>query len=143
MRLYSADDLTIPSVKLVPDNEPATHDTTCAFSHDGARLFVANVDGWVRVFDVATRRELATERWKAHTTDITALTVSQSGEIAATAGGGIITLWSVKTDPTKPRRERLKLVTGTRSRNWMQFGGGDTVLLHCAPNYPIEAWEAR
>ena len=141
VRLYSADDLTLPSIKLVPDHEPATHDTACAFSQDGARLFVANVDGWVRVFDVATRRELAAEHWKAHTTDITALTVSQSGEIVATAGGGLITLWSAKTESTKPRRERLKLVTGTRSRNWMQFGGGDTVLLHCAPFYPIEAFE--
>ena len=61
VRLYSADDLTLPSIKLVPDHEPATHDTACAFSQDGARLFVANVDGWVRVFDVATRRELAAD----------------------------------------------------------------------------------
>ena len=143
VRLFSADDLAIPSQKLIPENEPTSHDSACAFSRDGARLFVGNEDGLVRVFDVATREEIPAERWKAHSTEVTALTVSQSGEIVATAGGGIIALWSAEKDPAKPRRERLKLVTGTVSRNWMHFGGGDTVLLHCAPNYPIEAWEAR
>ena len=140
-RLYSADDLTVPFVKLVPWDDPTTLDSACAFSRDGARLFVANEDGWVRVFDVASRKELGSERWKAHSTEITALAVSRSGDIVATAGGGLITLWSAEKDPAKSRRERLKLATGTKSRNWMQFGDGDTVLLHCAPYYPIEAFE--
>ncbi len=130
-------------MRLAPTDDPTPHDSACVFSRDGARLFVGNEDGWVRVFNMSTRRELPAERWKAHTTEITALAVSQGGDIVATAGGGIVAFWSAEKIPAKPRRERLKLVTGTLPRNWMQFGGGDTVFLHCAPNYPIEAWEAR
>jgi len=87
-RLYSAADLTVEPVKLVPTDDPTPHDSACAFSRDGARLFVANEDGWVRVFDTATRKELPAERWKAHTTEITALVVSQAG--------GIVAFWSAE-----------------------------------------------
>ena len=141
-RLYSAADLTVEPVKLVPADDPTAHDSACAFSRDGACLFVGNEDGWVRVFDTKTRQERLAERWKAHPTEITALAVSQAGDIVATAGGGIVAFWAAEKVPAHPRRERLKLVTGSNPRNGLQFGGGDTAFLHCAPYYPIEAWEA-
>jgi WD40 repeat protein len=73
VRLYSAEDLRKNSVKLAPTDDPTPHDSACAFSRGGTRLFVGNEDGWVRVFDTGTRQELPAERWKAHTTEITAL----------------------------------------------------------------------
>lgn len=141
-RLYSADDPRQEPVKLVPADDPTPHDSACAFSRDGTRLFVGNEDGWVRVFDTGTRQELPAERWKAHTTEITALAVSQDGDLVATAGGGIVALWSANPAPDQTRRERLKLVTGPQPRNWLHFGRDDSVFLHCAPGCPIEAWEA-
>ena len=142
VRLYSADDLTVKPVRLIPAVEPAQNDTTCAFSHDGKRLYVGNEDGWVRVFEVHTRQELPAERWQAHTTEISALALAQTGDVIATAGGSLVAFWSAEKKPTQPRRERLKLATGTIPRNWLQFGGDDTVFLHSAPYYPIEALEA-
>ncbi len=141
VRLYSAGDPTAPSSVLTPGDDPETHDSACAFSSDGARLFVGNEDGWVRVFDTASRLELPAERWRAHTTEVTAMAVSQAGDIVATVAQGALALWSTEQHPGQPRRERLRLPFPV-ARNWIQFCGDDTVLLHSAPYDPIEAWEA-
>lgn len=47
-----------------------------------------------------------------------------------------------RTTSAKPLHERLKLITGTLSRHWAQFGGDDTIFLQYAANNPLEAWEA-
>ena len=141
VRLYAAADLRAGHEKLVPADNPATQDSACAFSRDGRRLFVGNDDGWVRVFDTDTRRELPDERWQAYSTPVTALAISQDGAIIATAGGTSTTLWSVEKKPGVQRRERLRLSTGNIPRCWLHFGGED-VLLHSAPNLATEAWEA-
>ena len=128
---------------LLPARPYSTKDSACAFSPDGEKLYVANCDGWVRVFDPATRKELPAEGWRAHSNEVTALAVSQNGEIIATAAGHSLTLWSAETEEGKPRRQRLLIETGLPSRNWIQFVDDDGLLMHSAPRNPIEVWETR
>ncbi|MFT4637749.1 MAG: WD40 repeat protein [Verrucomicrobiales bacterium] len=142
VRIYDVQNLLSGHKELMPNEELATKDSACAFSPDGQRLYVANDDGWVRVFDLPTRWELSSERWHAHTTEITALAVSQSGRVIATAAGDLTILWSTEKLAGQQRRERLRIQTGDHSRNWLQFCGNDTILFHCGPDGPIEAWVA-
>ena len=142
VRLYNPGSLRDGYEELTPDEAIASKDSACVFSRDGQRLYVANDDGWVRVFDPATRQELTAERWQAHSTEITAMAISQSGNVIATAAGDLTILWSAEKTANQPRRERLRLQTGDRSRNWLQFCGDDTILFHCGPGGPIEAWAA-
>lgn len=141
-RLYQAADPNAGHEKVIPFSAVDTHDTACVFTRDGTRVFVGNEDGRVRVFDVKARRELPSESWKAHTTAVTALAVSHSGEIIATAAEGSMALWYTIAKPGQPRRQRLRIRQET-ARNWMHFSTGDTALLHSAPERPVEVWEAR
>lgn len=66
------------------------------FSPDGRRLYTAGEDGRLLLWDVATRRRLATrsvgESW------VTALAVSRDGRLLASAGeSGAVTLWDAAT----------------------------------------------
>lgn len=140
-RLYAADDLGAPPRRLEAATAPDVQATVCAFSRDGARVFVGYADGWVRVFAAATRQELPAEGWRAHTTEVSALAVSQTGDLLATAAQGSLTLWATALPPEGHRRERLR-IPQHRPRNWLQFAGGDTVLLQIAPGEPLQAWEA-
>ncbi len=139
-RLYRASDPAAGHRKTRPARPLGTFDTACVFSRDGRRLFTANEDGWIRVHDVATAEELPGEAWQAHSTPVTAMALSRSGETLATAGDGAIALW--RTSPVAPeRRERLR-IPQDRARNWMHFTTGDAALVHAAPDRPVEVWFA-
>ena len=43
--------------------------------------------------------------------------MAQTDDILATAGGSLVAFWSAEKKPAQPRRERLKLATGTTPRN--------------------------
>ena len=141
-RVYATMDLESGHQTVVPAEALGTKDSACVFSSDGKRLFVGNDDGWVRVFDVATLGELVDDRWQAHSTEVTAMAMAGTEDVLATAGGNTTILWSTEKKDGVPRRQRLRLPTGPNSRNWIQFCADDTLLLHCAPDSPIEVWEA-
>ncbi|MEM7385276.1 MAG: hypothetical protein AAF514_10055 [Verrucomicrobiota bacterium] len=122
--------------KLEPETESRV--TACCFSQDGERLFLGDEDGRVRVLRLKGKRQRSDESWMAQSFPITALAVSQGGDLLAVAGGSSMTLWS--TD--HPPRLRIQLDTGPGARNWLQFCGQDTLLMHTAPNRPIEVLEA-
>ncbi|HEV3409744.1 MAG TPA: WD40 repeat domain-containing protein, partial [Chthoniobacterales bacterium] len=135
VRIYRTEDVNGGYVSL---GDAADYDTAAAFHPDGRRLFVGNEDGFVRVFDVATRKELPNESWHAHAGGVTAIAVSRSGKIVATSGDTTLRLWDVES----PRRERLRIPVET-PRNWMQFTDDDAALLHSAPEHTLEVWEAK
>ncbi len=128
--------------QVIPVSPYTSKDSACVFSRDGSRLFAGNNDGWIRVFDVETLEEIPGESWQAHSSEITALAISQRGDILASAGGENLILWSVVKQPDQPRRRRLRLNVGAVPRNWIQFAAKDTLLLHSGPERPIEVWEA-
>ena len=127
---------------LIPAVPYSTNDSVCIFSGDGEKIYVGNDDGMVRVYDTATLRELPDEAWRAHSSELTAIAVSQKGDVIATAGGIETTLWSTRKKEGQERRRRLRIETGLPSRNWIQFTGNDTQLLHSAPRSDLEIWEA-
>ncbi len=127
---------------VIPESSYTSKDSACVFSRDGSRLFVGNNDGWVRVFDGETLKEITSESWQAHRSEITAIAVSQKGDIIATAGAGKMILWSTAKESEKPRRRRLSLHPGTIPRNWIQFTAEDSLLFHCGAGRPIEVWAA-
>ncbi|MEM7383560.1 MAG: WD40 repeat domain-containing serine/threonine protein kinase [Verrucomicrobiota bacterium] len=123
-------------------HEDPIRDSACVFDQDNSRLFVGNENGWIHVLDVKNDFTLIPEEgWQAHSDAITAMAVSQSGEIIATASGGSLILWSTEKRPGEPRRNRLHLNTGEQPRNWIQFCADDTVLFHSSAEGVIEAWE--
>ena len=140
-RLYRTDDLT-QYESLLPAAKHATRDCSCVFSRDSSKIYVGNNDGWIRVFDTATRKEITSESWKAHSSEVTALTISQSGDVIASAAGDSTYLWSAEKETGKERRLRLRFKTGSANRNWLQFCKDDTLLLHCGPQTPIQIWPA-
>lgn len=121
--------------------EGAQRDTTPAFHPDGKRLFVGAEDGQVHVYDVALRRELTNETWRAETGFVTALAISLDGSIVAVAGRDAITFWDAAAAASGSRRERLRLPV-SEARNWMRFAANDSLFLHSAPRHPLEVWEA-
>ena len=122
----------------------AVRDCACAFGADSSRLYIGNENGKIHVFDLKNNfKLLPDESWQAHSNAITALVVSQSGEIIATAGGNSMTLWSAEKEEGKPRRNRLHLNTGEHPRNWIQFCADDSVLFHSSAAGVIEAWEVK
>lgn len=115
-------------------------DTVAAFHPDGRRIFVGNEDGSVRVFEVATGAELEAEHWRAQSGAVTALDISADGLTVATSGDNTLRLWDGRP-PAGPgqRRERLRVgVPG--ARNWLRFADADRLLLHAAPDHPLEVW---
>ena len=140
-RFYDFGNLARGHQKCIPAKESTIHDTACFFSRDGQRLYVGNEAGWVRVYDVKTQRELPAESWRAHTTAITALSAAHDGKVIATAADGSLALWSTAIKANEPRRERLR-ITMDRASNWLHFATEDRALLHCAPERPVEIWEA-
>jgi hypothetical protein len=137
-RLYRSDAVT---EGFFPLGHAEDYDTAIAFHPDGKRLYVGNEDGWVRVFDVATRQELPSEAWRAQTGAVTALAVSQDGRIVATSGDQTLHFWNALPSGGEPRQLRLR-ISPIAPRNWIRFANEDRVLLHCAPKHALEAWEA-
>ena len=140
-RLYRSNDLTQYET-LIPETERTSRDSACAFSRDGSRIFVGNNDGWIRVFDTATKMEIPSESWMAHSSEVTALAISQRGDIIASAGGDTAYFWSSETRSDEERRLLLRLKPGSSPRNWIQFGKDDTRFLHSGVQSPIEIWPA-
>jgi WD40 repeat protein/serine/threonine protein kinase len=67
-----------------------------AFRPDGARLAVADDDGWVVVWDLGTRKEL--KRHRPHTQPINSLVFNANGELLATASSdGTVLIWDAQT----------------------------------------------
>lgn len=67
-----------------------------AFAPDGKALAVADTNGRVRVWDVATRREL--HRYNSHTSGVLQVALSPDQKHAATAAGdGFVRVWEVST----------------------------------------------
>ena len=133
VRLYQTADVNGGYISL---GEADDYDTAAAFLPDGRRLLVGNEDGHVRVFDVATRRELPEESWHAHAGGVTAIAVSRSGKVVATSGDSSVRLWDAEVAGGE-RRERLRIPVD-RPRNWMQFTDGDAALLQSAPEHTLE-----
>jgi len=78
-----------------------------AFTPDGRTLLTAGQEGLIRVWDVATRREV--RRWRGHEGGVLALALSGDGKTLATAGrDSAVRLWDVASG-----KEKLKL-TGMR-----------------------------
>ena len=138
VRLYQTGDINggYESLGGAPD-----YDTAAAFHPDGRRLFVGNEDGYVRVFDLASREELPAESWHAHAGGVTAIALSRAGTIVATSGDTTLSLWDA-LPVSGPRRQRLRIPIET-PRNWMQFTDGDAALLHSAPERALEVWAAQ
>ena len=139
--LYDSANLKAGFSKVVAARTDA-RDTVSCFSIDGNRLYVGNDRGKVRVYTGSQFQEVSEESWQAHSHPITALAVSQEGDMIATAGGSSITLWSSEKEPRAPRRHRLQINSGPGSRNWLQFCRNDTLLMHVAPDRPLEVIEA-
>lgn len=142
VRIYEANNILGGHQILVPGVPTNSHDTASGFSEDGRKLYVGNEDGWVRVMDMANRKEIPLAAWKAHTTAITALAVSPNGQIIATAAEGSMALWSAEIRSGEPRRQRLR-ISQDQARNWLHFAEDGCALLHCAPSCAVERWEAR
>jgi len=71
-----------------------------AFSPDGKRLFSASFDGEIKVWDVHTRKELASITAHKNGKKCWVLAVSPSGEVLASGGGpnpGEVKLWDART----------------------------------------------
>lgn len=139
VRLYPTGDVNSGYVSLGKADD---YDTACAFHPDGRRLYVGNEDGYVRVYDLSTRQELPNESWHAQAGGVTAIAVSRSGKVVATSGDTSLRLWSADPDSNREHRERLRIPVEV-PRNWMEFTEEDAMLLHSAPDRPLEIWEAK
>ena len=117
-------------------------DQVCRFSTNGKLLYLGCEDGMIRVIDPTTDKEIISRSWQAHSHPISALAISQDGAIIATAGGSSIALWSTEIESDERRRLRLEIDAGPGARNWICFAGDDTLLMHTAPDRPIEVFEA-
>jgi WD40 repeat protein len=77
------------------------------FTPDGHSLISAGQDGMIRVWDVATRKEV--RKWRGHEKGVLTLALSGDGKTLATGGrDGVVRLWDVGSG-----RETQKL-TGLR-----------------------------
>ncbi len=117
--------------------------TDLAFSHDGKTLaatggnwFNARSEGTTKVWDVETRRELATLR--AHDGLHTALAFTPDGSTLATASDiGEITLWDLETF-----EERITLARGRTEIDCLAFAPGGSALLSGSTDESITIWKA-
>jgi WD40 repeat protein len=87
------------SVQSQPEPVRLAHDKTVyavAFAPDGRTLLSASDDGFVRLWDVASRREI--QRWQAHHGRVLAMTLTDGGKTIATGGkDGLVRYWDRAT----------------------------------------------
>ena len=81
-------------------------------------------------------KEIPQEGWQIHSTEVTALAISQDGQYLASSGDDGMIIWS-----TKSKKKRLRLPTG--NRNWIQFTKEDSLLYHCGPLGSIEVFQLQ
>ncbi len=81
--------------------------TSVAFSPEGKYTATASVDGTVKIWDAATRREVASPKWGAQApSSATSVTFSPDGRVLAIAtGDNSVMLW----DTTAPEKEPVAL----------------------------------
>ena len=133
-RIYNANDVTAGHRFVEPAEPLTSRDSAAEFSPDGAYLYTGNNDGRVRVYQMPEGRELPWKGWQAHSTEVTAMAVSQDGRYLATSGDGGLVLWKLGVE-----ERRLRIPTG--NCNWIQFAANDRKLFHSNPRGCIEVFE--
>jgi len=140
-RLYDLRNFDEEAIDVIPGKPYTSKDSAVAFSPDGSRLFVGNNDGWVRVFEVGSWRELSEERWRAHSSEVTALALAGDGETIVTAGGGQMILWDGTFNPGSGRRQRLTVNVGSKALTWLSFCDSDRILAFAKVDGPLETFD--
>lgn len=135
-RIYEFRDVSSGHRYIIPKEKNTSRDSTCAFSPDGTRLYVGNNNGLLKVYQMPGGQELTKEGWQVHSSEVTALAVSQNGRFLATSGDNGMIIWSIKT-----QQKRLRIRTG--NRNWIQYTGNDSLLYHCGSDSPIEVLKIK
>jgi WD40 repeat protein/serine/threonine protein kinase len=107
------------------------------FRPDGSRLAVADQQGWVVVWDLATRRQV--RRQRLHEKAIESLAYSPDGAWLATAGGdGAVRVWDIKSD-----RQRLALGDHGGRATAVTFTPDGTRLITAGQHHHIHIWDAQ
>lgn len=135
-RIYQAHDLSLGHRFVIPEQKNTSRDSACVFSPDGTRLYAGNNDGSLKVYAMPEGKEIPQEGWQIHSTEVTALAISQDGQYLASSGDDGMIIWS-----TKSKKKRLRLPTG--NRNWIQFTKEDSLLYHCGPLGSIEVFQLQ
>ena len=91
--------------------------TGMVFSHDGHQLLVGSGEGWIRVFDMASRTLV--KEFRAHSASIRAIALSPDGQTLVTAAGApMLKLWNTRT-----WRQTLALHVALPSSAWFSPDG--------------------
>ncbi|YCM46662.1 protein kinase [Verrucomicrobiaceae bacterium 227] len=97
----------------------------CRFTPDGKFLLIANAGGAVSSYLLNGLSKGPVWSWKAHSTGVTALTISRDGRAILTGGDSSIRVW----DPDHLEKPRLTVPTES-SPAWLQFCNDDALLFH-------------